>query len=427
MRIPIWRIIGCLLLLAFCLWVYNRIEFVEETITGPFQGVAARNPLLAAGRLVEHYGATARYIPAYSKPPQSGATLIFTAPRYWFSPKQNEALLNWVKAEGGHLIVSPQHLQHRSKRAGPNETSRDPLLALLGISVKYLPAQGDKKPPSQTRELPDDLDEMPETLLDLLQQIGDSRLKARPVELSDGTRLKVSFDPRLRLEDLEEDSDWQISDPSTNARNRNDDGDYALGRVFGKGRVTVLANLGFIDNAAIGKDDHAALLVHLVSPAKGQDVWFVYGGNTPALWRWFIDHAWAVLIAAALLLITWLWMISRRFGPLLPARSVARRSIVEHVAASARYLWRSRQGESLYRTLCNDFYKQAYLRHPHWSRLSGQELNQQIILFVHEARISQLSGLTEDDIGHLLDTSHPRNESRFAADSHLLNILRNKL
>jgi hypothetical protein len=254
----------------------------------------------------------------------------------------------------------------------------------------------------------------------LLRKIGSN---LQTIELPDGTHLKAWFNPRWRLDDLEEGSDWWISSPDAGR----EEGDYGLSYVLGNGRITVLASLDFINNDMIGKDDDAALFVYLVSLAKGQNIWFVYGSDVPALWRWFVDHAWAVLIAAALLLIVWLWMISRRFGPLLPARCIARRSIVEHVAASARYLWRGKQGQALYRTLCDDFYKRAYLRYPQWSCLSVRELSQQIVLFVQETRIPQLSALTEHDVEYLLDTSRPRDKKQFAVNSHLLDILRNKL
>ncbi|MCL2875184.1 MAG: DUF4350 domain-containing protein [Betaproteobacteria bacterium] len=406
MKISTGKLVRLLLLsisLLFLLWLYTQTETVEVKLPAGFQGAAANNPLLAAGRLIERYGAIAHYVPAYSKPPKPGATLVFTAPRYWLAQKQNDALLEWVEKKGGHLIVSLRSLQDfeenvllRPNRINDRETdfSQDSLLAFFGISVKLR-----------------------------------SKAPAGSIELPDGTRLKARFQPfsSWLLEDSVKNSDWQISEPTANIENRENKGNYALSYTHGKGRVTVLTSLDFIGNRMIGEGDNAALFVYLVSLAKGQDIWLVYGSDAPALWRWFVDHAWAVLIAAALLLIAWLWMISRRFGPLLPARPAARRSIVEHVAASARYLWRNKQGQMLYQTLCNDFYKQAYLHHPQWGHLPKQELNRQIVLFANESRIPQLSGLTEDAVEHLLDASRPRNENQFTANSHLLDILRNRL
>ncbi|MCL2590021.1 MAG: DUF4350 domain-containing protein [Betaproteobacteria bacterium] len=422
MRFSIWKLIGFLLLLsllAFFLWTYDQIEYVEEKRIGDFKGAALSNPLLAAGRLAERYGATAHYVPAYSKPPQSGATLVFAAPRYWLSQKQNDALLDWVKTKGGHLVVYVRSLwdydentRVRSKNGEKKETSQDPLLDYLGV-YSYSSAPDNKEG-----------HEIEKAFQGLLQAV-----QKQEVELPDGVHLNVQFDPQLRLfedpdeGDLGEDSDWRISEPGRNKG----EGHYGLGYRVGNGRITVLTSLNFINNAMIGKDDHAALFVYLTSLAKGQDIWFVYGSDVPALWRWLVHYAWPVLNAAAILLIIWLWAIPRRFGPLLPTRPAARRSIVEHVAASARYLWRSEQGQALYRTLCDDFYKRAYLRYPQWSRLPQQELYRQVALFAHETRAPQLSGLTEQAVGYLLDTSHPRDERQFTAHSHLLDILRNKL
>ncbi|MDR2926364.1 MAG: DUF4350 domain-containing protein [Azoarcus sp.] len=420
MRISIWKMAGLVLLLAllaFGLWVYSQIEFVEETIaTDRFKGAAARNPLLAAGRLAERYGAAAHYVPAYTKPPSSGGTLVFTAPRHWLTATQNEALLDWVE-KGGHLIVSPQSQQHRGKRAERRKkenASPDVLLASLGVSIN--------------EEDSDEVETNTNALFNWLGRlINATPSAAQVIKLPDGTQIKARFNPKLRLKDLDGSSDWQILDSGADAPRRKDESNYGLSFMWGKGRATVLANLDFLDNAQIGENDHAALFAWAASLKKGQSVWFVYGSDVPPLWLWLLNYAGTVLIAAALLLVIWLWMISRRFGSLLPARSAERRSIVEHVAASARYLWRCKQGQVLYRTLCEDFYKQAFLRHPQWSRLTFQELTQQIALFAQASGVPQLSALTAQAVGDLLDTSRPRDEKQFAAHSHLLDILRNKL
>jgi len=441
-RISVGKLIGSLLLLgliAFFLWIYNQFEYVEKTIPSDFRGAAATNPLLAAGRLAERYGATAHFVPAYNKPPPSGAMLVFTAPRYWLDQRKNDALLEWVEKKGGHLIVSLHPSQSRSKnsratRKSSEESFKDPLLGYLGISTHSFERDDEEEDEDQTTAMQnllerfgrDDDEDQPTAIENLLQRTAKT---PQAIELPDGTHLKAQFDPQLRLfEDPDEGklgtgSDWRVSEPGRNKG----EGHHGLSYKVGSGRITILTNLDFISNDKIGDEDHAALFVYLASLAKGQDIWFAYGNDVPALWRWLVDYAWVVLIAAFLLLVTWLWAISRRFGPLLPVRSVARRSIVEHVAASARYLWRSGQGSVLYQALCDEFYKRAYLRYPQWARLPEQELYQQVALFAHETRAPQLSGLNEHAVENLLNTSHPRDESQFAAHSHLLDILRNKL
>lgn len=416
MRISVWKITGSLLLLALLalgLWIYSQTEFVEVTIFDGFKGAAARNPLLAAGRLAERYGASARYVTAYTKPPASDGTLIFSAPRWWLTAEQNSALLDWAK-KGGHLIVAPQTARSRGKlptRLKKENASSDPLLALLGVHAT--PEPDDKK--------------LSNPVVDLSNKLNNMEPKPQTIQLPDGTHLKALFNPKFHLRDLGKSSDWQISDSGADVRLRKDKSNYGLSFALDKGRVTVLANLDFLDNAQIGKLHHAALFVWLASLEKGRDIWLVHGKDAPSLWRWLIDHAGTVLIAAAALLSVWLWMISRRFGAPLPARSAERRSIAEHVAASARYLWRSNQGQALYQTLCDDFYKRAFLRHPQWSRLPFQELTQQIALFAHETGIPQLSGLTAQSIEDLLEARRARDEKQFAAHSHLLDMIRNTL
>ena len=428
MKISIGKLLGLLLLLgllAFCLWIYSQFELVEEKIDVGFRGAAATNPLLAAGRLAERYGATAHYVPAYSKPPPSGATMVFTAPRYWLTQNKSDALLEWVEKKGGHLIVSLPPLQARAKKSRMSREN-DPLLDFLGISL-YLSASDDEDEDESEGE--SEGEDTGRTIEEAIQKTLPQPEEKQHVELPDGTHLKVRFSSQSRLfEDPDEGtlgkgSDWRISEPGNNKGA----GHYGLSYEVGSGRITVLTSLDFVINRMIGEDDHAALFVYLASLAKGQDIWFVYGSDVPALWRWIVNYAWAVLIASTLLLSTWLWAVSRRFGTLLPVSSFTRRSIVEHVAASARYLWRNKQGDTLYQALCDDFYKRAYLRHPQWSRLSKQDLCQQVALFAHETQTPQLSGLTEQAVEHLLDASLPRDEGQFAANSHLLDILRNKL
>jgi len=62
-------------------------------------------------------------------------------------------------------------------------------------------------------------------------------------------------------------------------------------------------------------------------------------GDSPSLWEWLLQHAWPVLLAAALLLLAWLARIVPRFGPLEPEAPPVRRSLLEHLRASGRYVW----------------------------------------------------------------------------------------
>ena len=106
------------------LWAYHNLEPYEEEIDIGLRGEALRNPLLAAGRLMEHYGANVRFSPGYVRPPPAGATLVWPASRQALAPGRTQALLDWVH-EGGHLIVVSWTLWE--------DEDTDPLLDPFGV------------------------------------------------------------------------------------------------------------------------------------------------------------------------------------------------------------------------------------------------------------------------------------------------------
>jgi hypothetical protein len=94
-------------------------------------------------------------------------------------------------------------------------------------------------------------------------------------------------------------------------------------------------------------NDHAALLWQLTRMTGDGPVWLVYAEDLPSLWRLIWEHARPVVWAAATLALWLIFAGSRRFGPVLPAASSARRSLTEHIIASGWFDWRQGHGETL--------------------------------------------------------------------------------
>jgi hypothetical protein len=94
------------------------------------------------------------------------------------------------------------------------------------------------------------------------------------------------------------------------------------------------------------------------------------------LWRWLLDRAAPVVASAMPLLVCWLWAASRRFGPALPAPRSQRRSLVEHIGASGRFLWREARGTALYEAVLDELRQRNRLRHPAWAELPVEEMAQ---------------------------------------------------
>ena len=184
---------AALALTAF--WVYTSFELYEHEIEVGLKDEARENPYLALGRFVEHYGASVRTFPVYTRPPPPGATLYFPAERVVLSARQNAELRAFAEA-GGHLIVVT-HTLWEEKNKTP-----DPLLDPLGAAQFE-----NKRPPvrhSNSMESP-----APETENDEPWWKPDPR----PVSLPDGSgTLMLHFDRRFRLEERGSPAVWRLAD-----------------------------------------------------------------------------------------------------------------------------------------------------------------------------------------------------------------------
>lgn len=126
------------------------------------------------------------------------------------------------------------------------------------------------------------------------------------------------------------------------------DGSGAALQVFaeGAGRVVLLSAAPF-SNDTLGHYDHAELLLALTRLQQPRaPVVLVENLDVP---RWYVllwqRFAPAILTLAAGLLLL-LWAAVRRFGPLLPEAASERRALIEHIDASARWLWKLPAGRT---------------------------------------------------------------------------------
>jgi hypothetical protein len=112
-----------------------------------------------------------------------------------------------------------------------------------------------------------------------------------------------------------------------------------------KGRVTLMPSLRFLRNESIGELDHAELGARLA--AQRTPVVLYLSLRSAGVLDWIQRDAWPAFVAAGLLVLLWLGRIIPRFGPLEPEAPPVRRSLVEHIAASGRFLWSRKAGNAL--------------------------------------------------------------------------------
>jgi len=300
-------------LTAFLLYAaLNWYTIEDQEIRIGASEAARQDRYLAYARLLERMGASVRSAAGPSdleKMPANATLLLANRRLAYMTPQRVRAILEWVD-RGGSLVVEAEL-----------EEIDDPLLDGLGIARIYPERLKDASPKNMDpraytgASAPITID-WPQFGKPLKAQLGtafgelrDMRVRSDVNELRQGERL------------------------------------VALSFPSGKGRVTVLPRTSFLLNTLIGNYDHAELGWQLV--AAQPSVMLFLRMRSPPFLDWLWRDAWPVVAAAALLLVLWLARIIPRFGPLAPDAPPVRRSLVEHVVASGRFLGSRGAGNGL--------------------------------------------------------------------------------
>lgn len=354
-------------------WFYQNFALVPEKISIGFQGEARYNSLLAAERFLNTKASPAKSMAGLAGLPPSNGTLVMPTQPYELGPQQAGALLGWVRA-GGHLIVVP------AASAADNKTGQDWLLSGLGVRSVNNPARAREPFVPTNVDIPAASDFM-----------------------------QVSFKPCTTLEQR---------GTKTYSAGAGDMGGHMLRYRLGTGFLTVLSDADFMHNGSIGRYDNAAFLWYLTHYQRQGEIWLIYSGDMPPLWKWLGMNAWTVLVSAALLLVAWLWSGSRRFGPVRAAAPLARRRLLDHIEASGRFLWQQGQRAKLLNGARAALLRMLEARHPALAGLPAGEV---------AAHLAALSNSTPGAIQKALFDRYAPNEYEFTEAISLLETIRKTL
>ena len=400
-----WPLAACLvagLLAGAVLLFFERVEVEEEV---GLRGEARTNPFLAFERLCGLLEVPASQPGDPLRLPPPDHVLLALGSRRPPGPAFLEKVVGWIEA-GGHLVLVP---------AAGGGGDLDPLLEYFGAEVVWNLAdpEGDGEDaaeegaadgpdpdgegptaaggPGADREGPTDTaraaEDEPGPRSDVAAMVNPPFGKLLRLTAAPGAPVRrVRMPPHVVLVDAIGLADHTAGPAGETA---------LLVFLHGQGRLSILADAGFLTNANLGSADHAPFAWDLVA-AGGlpAGVWITDWRRAEPLTSLVARRAWPALVAGLALVAAWLWARGARFGPLEPEPHPARRSLLEHVGASGDFLWRRGRRGDLLAAARAGLLRRLDLRHTGWSRLAEGE---------RVRRLARLTGIPAGTIAAAVD------------------------
>lgn len=326
------------------------------------------NDHAAASRLLEQWGLESRRIltaGALFPLPDTDTLLILQRQRGGLTGDQARRLLDWT-AGGGRLLVVARALPrgHDQQQAPPRVwRDNDPLLYPLGITAWRTEAPEPR--PSAPELIEQYLDAG--TLFQRLCVNASADMKEQCENVmcrhhqpwhdsylaTDSGRRRLGLDAGLALRHAQRDDNAPGPDKplATSVRYQADNpwGRQLLSLTLGDGELLVVTGLDIWQNDQLHWLDHAWWLQRVSRDLRR--VWFVQNMDMPPLALWLWRQAWPLITALVVVLALFLWQRIPRQASLLSTRGEVGRDFLDHLKASARFLWRTDNRQTLLQAL----------------------------------------------------------------------------
>lgn len=309
--------------------------------------------------------------------PPPDCTLVILDSRFTLAERSTEQLLSWVEA-GGHLVVvaQPPEAEHAEEE---ESSGGDLLLQALGLGAFKSPAG--PMTVWQSRLWPEDT----------------------PVELSPRPTIALYY----ASDDAASQVWWEVSD-ADNAR--------VIHMQRGQGAVTIWPSAQLVSNKHLNQGDNVWLLWETATTHGERPVVWAPQLEVLSLGEVIWGNGWPLVLAALIWLLLFLAAHMPRFGPMMPEPDARRRSLLEHVEASARLLWQHGGVDRLLEACQAAVRRKASGRIAGWNRLSPQE---------QKKHLAALTSLTIQEVEFGLGLS--RDARDFTERVRCLERMRKKL
>lgn len=345
-------------IVALGAWILNNTYWEEVSIPTALQGPARQDPFYAAKRLVQELGGEVSNGNYFVPPPTHD--VIFLSNWSWnLGAERRRQLEAWVQA-GGRLVTDSSIWMRGDVftawngidfwRPEENMTAEDLVRQGRRERCRLLDRQGD-------RVLADENESQGYVVCDLDTAVVLSR--RRPLWLlRDGNDAKV-----VRV-------------------------------AVGAGSVTVAAARPFHGRELL-EGDHAELFVAMTQLRPGDHVHFLSEADHPSLLGLTWMLGWPALVPALLALALLLWRSGTRFGPQLQLAPPVRRSLVEQIRGTGRFLLRRGGSSALHAASLRALEEAARRNVPGFDMLEGA---------ARTRALATAAGITEESLAPALES-----------------------